>query len=420
VGFFERASMRTIEMLIANKQKNNALKAIEHENEKSRGVISYGKTTVEKLFTSDEQIQNTVVTGGVNSYRSRAVIAAAGNAYNKGCPVIVIHESNRMLERMVVDLFQQTGKLEVVNKDNPFFDPFYGLSTQDISNLIVNSTTRNFPVNHAGRYYIEGVAESIRANNFDPLCNHFIECPHSRLYDLIDSLVRNSSVTESTGQKIKSLIMQGQSEIGNIDAFFQALNSEISTILINGSQNRQYSHLPVNIITTGNEGGIIILDIMSNLNTITINMLVNQIGNLVRSGRDPFVVIDSLSACGSELLTDLLKTKSVNCRYIISTDDIYAMVGADDNIFNTIVGNCGKLIVSSHSCGKACDRLADTLGYYDKQVKSQTYGGDSSNLIINVQKEHKVKPAEINYMSNNEVFVYDNSLNALCYAEITE
>jgi hypothetical protein len=418
MSFWGRATFKALDMAIVSKQKKKALTAMERENEINRGIYNAGHVPVESYFEPNEAVKNIVFSGGNSVFRSRAAVQAAVNAFSKNRPVIIIHEGERMLEKSIQTAFKPTGKLEIVNKNNPCFDPFFNLSAQDIAAMVLNSVTGSYPINHVGKYYLEGIAELAKARRFDPLCRHFIRCPHATIIDVVDELVNRNTIAGAEGQKIKSKLMQGQAENSRIDAFFQAFNSEIGALLVSGSKNRSYTKPPVNIISAGRDRGIICIDVLSNLNNIAINMLVSQFEHLVRSGGNPFLVLDSLSTCGADRLAALLMTKSANYNYFISSDDIYAMVGSEESVYNTIIGNSNRLFVSSHSCGMACDKLAETLGCYDKQVPSHSYGSFMSNLNISIQKEHRIKPAEINGMRSEEVFVYDYGQGSLSYASM--
>jgi len=405
-------------MAIASNQKKKAILALERENEINKGVINYGIMPIENYFDPSEQITNYIITGGNNTNRTRAAVAVAVNAYNNARPVIVIHESNSLLEHNLKVIFGTTGMITFINKSNPAFDPFFNLSNHEISGLVINSVLGKQTIDHIGKHYIEGLADFFRVHNFDPLCVYFSQCPHNKVFDIIDDQIGRNILSFNDGQNIKSKLMQGQSESSKIDAFFQTLKAEISDILVSGAANRNYTYKPSNILSVGNNIRVISIDILSNLNHLALNILVGQIGLLVSAGKHPFIIIDSLSVSGSDLLAKLLMIKSVKYNVFISTDDIFAMLGSDDNIFNTLIGNTSKLIVGTHNCSKVCDKLAETLGRFDKKVLSHSYGNLMANVNIATQKEYRVQPVEINSMAKDEVYVYDNNLGKLSYAKI--
>lgn len=405
-------------MAIASNQKKKAILALERENELNKGILNFGTLPIENYFDPNEQISNCIITGSNNAIRTKAAVAAAVNAYNKGRPVIIIHESNSLLEHNLQNSFGATGMIAFINKSNPAFDPFFNLENHEISGLIINSFTGKQTIDHVGRYYIEGIAEFYRAHKFDPLCIHYIKWPYNKIFDIIDDQVSRNILSFDAGHNIKSKLMQGQTEISKIDSFFQSLKAEISGILASGTINRKYKYRPVNILSVGSNLGVLSIDILSNLNHFTVNILVGQIGLFISTGKNPLIIIDSLSVSGSDLLSKLLMIKSVKYHVLVSTDDIYAMVGSDDNIFNTLVSNSGKLFIGSHNCSKVCDKLAETLGSFDKKVLSHSYGNDMANVNISTQKDYRVQPSEINSMEKDEFYVYDNSLGKLTYAKL--
>ena len=428
MSFLGNIAAGAISSMMTNKQIKKAVKALEAENEKNRQILSMGHVPIEDLFDPTDKAGNIIISGGTEYNRARAVIAVAINAYNQNRPVIIIHESNDLLADLVYSVFQKTGSMITVNKENPIFDPFYGLDDMDICELIVESASEKYPISHAGKYYISGMLEYLRAKGFDPLCDYLIACPHHQLFDKVDENVADGTFSLDVGNSIKAKLVRGQAEVVLVEAYFNALKNEVADTLSSGDD---YDNL-TNVIAAGSPGGILLFDLISNHNNLTLNLLINQIRTLTSHGDKPLIILDSLSSVKAEQLSEFLKIKSVNVNYIISTEDIYTMVGAQDVEFDTIIGNSSMLLVMSHSCGQASNKLAEAIGRYEKKVisyglggggypastTSVILGGGSANINISTQSDFRVKPEVIDAMRDDEVYLYNNVKKKLFYATI--
>lgn len=129
-----------------------------------------------------------------------------------------------------------------------------------------------------------------------------------------------------------------------------------------------------------------------------------------------------------------LRTSSDNVCKTIASDDFYAMVGGDEKIFSTIVGNTQTLIVMNHSSGHSAIKWAEVFGQYDKfeESYSTSRGGSKRtafsllsspnyNRTVNVSKnrEYIVKPEAISRLGNGEAFVLSAALGQLAHLVLT-
>jgi hypothetical protein len=219
--------------------------------------------------------------------------------------------------------------------------------------------------------------------------------------------------------------MQGQSERSNVQTFFSQLSYQGAGVLSNKS-NRNSA---VNIKTAVEHNGMLMIDIGSSTNDILLNVLINEVKEILASGKKIMLVLDDISINSNDLLSKVIKSLSSRCLTVLLSDDVYSMLGADDNLFHSFVGNATKCIVFSHTMGVSCSKWAEVFGYYDVDKISKNmstnqnyqwgYGsGVSTSINVSTNREFIVKPEEISRMKYNEVYILDRNAQELAYTTI--
>ena len=95
-----------------------------------------------------------------------------------------------------------------------------------------------------------------------------------------------------------------------------------------------------------------------------------------------------------------------------------------EDVFSAIIGEVEKTVLFSHSSNISCDKWSRYIGEYEKVDVSHNHNSgwsQSSNWGYNtnygqtetLKKEPKVKPEEINRLSQNEAIIYDHSTGSL-------
>lgn len=98
----------------------------------------------------------------------------------------------------------------------------------------------------------------------------------------------------------------------------------------------------------------------------------------------------------------------------------------------TLLGNSFENIIMQHGSAVSAEEWSKAIGFYEKTEttttisRGKTKGGfslfpsynDNKSLAYAIKREPIVKSEEILRMSNNEMYIYDRSLNQLvhCYA----
>lgn len=405
-----------------SKQSKNEFDRISRENIINRGVVEYVPCPIESFISDSEALNNMVFSGGKNSYRTRAIVRSIDCANAQNHDVVVFHCSNRALENQIVQLYGNSQCI-VINPNNPVYDPFIGRTKAEISNLILESTSKGYEIHPSGKYYIDGISDFILALKVDPYVRMYIQCPHGFLIDRVNDDQLKGKISNHQASLIITQIMQGELERGNIEHFFWELHNQSQMII--ASRNKVQN--AVNIKSAVNQKKIIVIDVVSTTHNLLINMLSNEIRNLISQNRRIFFVIDNLQLHSCEVLQNLSMQSGNNLKLLLSSDDVYSSFGGDDNQFFSFLGKTSKVIISKHTSAHSSQKWSDFIGPYEKYEINPTYqsntsmfgpGSSKSNSII-LKKEQMVKPEEIQHMSVDSAFIKSSTSGEIAYAKIT-
>ena len=140
-------------------------------------------------------------------------------------------------------------------------------------------------------------------------------------------------------------------------------------------------------------------------------------------------LIDDIAFVNNDMLKNTLSQKS-NHHNIIVSKDLYALTGGKEDIFAAIIGEAEKTVLFSHNSSISCEKWSKYIGEYDKiDVANNRNSGwgqsgkwwynTSDGQTETLKREHKVKPEQINRLSQNEAFIFDHTNGNLIQTVIT-
>lgn len=410
---------------LANRRIRQTIRNIEKNNELRKNITLYEPSDIEGFIERDSRVGSYIISGGLQSYRARTAASVVACSLSQGVPVVVLHEGDRELENSIAVATAFTNNKVIIKHSTSVYDPFYNRSNQEICNLIMNSVRTPGDIGTLGQQYISGISDFIRSKNIPPYCEMLVRCPHDELIEKIDDAENLGYLTSQKAAQIRGLIMQGQSERANVQAFFSQLSYQATGVLLSHGSR---SHA-VNIRTAVEHAGLLMIDIGSSTNDLLVNLLVNEIKDMLSSGKKLMLVIDGIAINSNVLLSNVVKSLSARCLTCILAEDVYSVLGADDNVFHSFVGNACKCVVYAHSVGLTCNKWSEVFGYYDVDRVSHNMGsnqnyqwgygfGSQNSINVSTNREFIVKPEEINQMASNEVYILDRNAKELAFTTI--
>jgi hypothetical protein len=403
-------------------QTEKTIRNIQKNNLANKNIMEYLPSEIEGFFNPSEPVGNTIISGGRSANRVGATVAACICASINRIPVVILHEADTLLEAKIRSAYQATNNMEIINRGNPVYDPFIGLSNMEISHMVINSAQKGYEIKPNGRQYMDGILGFIRSKGIPTACDMLLRCPHANLLDKLDEANQKGKIGAAEAQNIRNLLMQGQSERAGVEGFFMQLGYQGQSLL-SDKATRQRS---VSIRGMVDRNALVMLDIQSSTSKVLLNVILNEVQGCLANGKSLMLVVDAISAESNELLEQLLKSNSSRCTTVLSSDDAYAMLGSSDNLFSTLVGTAQKCIVFSHRTGISCGKWAEVFGYCDVDKISHSLGsnqgsysyGPSTSINVSKDREYRVKPQAIGNMAAGEVYVLSCSTGELAHTSV--
>jgi hypothetical protein len=193
-------------------------------------------------------------------------------------------------------------------------------------------------------------------------------------------------------------------------------------------ENANKSKNTISILSAIKKGRILCVDLSSSSNVMLVDLIMNSLIIAMNRGYEFSIFLDDIPIVTNELLKNVLCQKS-NHNNIICSKDLYALLNAKDDVFSTIVGETEKTVLLSHSSHISCERWAKFIGEYDKiDISENTNSGfnDSGRWSYNTnqgktmreKREYKIKPEQINRLSQGEIYVFDNQTGSLIHTRV--
>lgn len=410
---------------LSNRRTRQTIRNIEKNNELRRNITRYDPSDIEGFIERDANVGSYIISGGNINYRAKAAASVAACSLEQNIPVVIIHEGDKTFESDVTYATSFTNNKVIITSNTAVYDPLYNRTNNEICNLILNSCNQSLKINASGQQYILGLAEFIKSKNIPPYCEMFVSCPHDEIFEKIDESEQKGFLNNNDATKIRNELMQGQTERASIQSFFSQLSYQGMGIISNkGNRNSA-----VNIKTAVKHNGLLMMDIGSSTNEILINLVVNEIKEVLASGKQIMLILDDININSNELLSKLIKSISTRCLTTFVSTDVYSMLGADEKLFYAFTANACKCIIFSHTSGATCNKWSELLGYYDVDKVSQNIAlnqnyqwgyssGNSNSISVSTNREFIVKPEEISRMKPNEVFILDRNAKELAHTTI--
>ena len=411
-----------VNTIVSNRRTRKTIRNIEMGNELRRGITSYEASDIEAFIERDREVGNYLISGGISYNRSRSATSIVTCALDQGIPVIVLHEGNTEMENYMRQVPFFANQKIFISPQAAFYDPFYNRTDQEICDIVLRSANENREIKSNGQYYISGIAEFIRSKNIPTYCEMFLRTPFNDLFEKLDEAVSLNYLSSQRATQIRNLLMQGQSEQSSIQVFFSQLDREGGGILSTKSTRAN----AVNIRDAVTRGSMIMIDIGSRSNELLLNVVISEIYDVLASGKSIALILDEISIDANKELAKLVRSGSTKCRLSLVAEDVYSMLGSDDNLFHSLVGRSSKCVVFSHFDGTSCTKWADVFGQYEVDKISHNvtthqnfqfgYGSGNQNAInVSQSREYRIKPEEIAGMGPRDIFILDQVAHEIAY-----
>lgn len=404
--------------LFNHSRQNRQRREIERQNEQNKNVVEHHDAPVE-AYISKGHSENIIVSGNNKEIRDRVCCSAAYNAFQVGEGVVILHCGNSGLESLLLDAFGSSGGLYLINESNQLYDPFLDMDKNQIAQLVLSSATESCKVQHNGGIYIKGLTDYLIARGQVPCARSYIRCPHDSMWRRIQEHVHNGDMTAAVAEEINDELTRGQVERGNVEHYFNVLNSQAGTILADKEIIK--SGNGINVRRAVNRNQVVVFDITPSASDLLMNVLLQEIKNCMSEGKRFTFVLDSIPADSSEALGRLLRNFSSKCKFVFSAEDAYAETLTADKLFDSLLSKADTVFISQHDSAETGEKFSAYLGRFQKlEINNTSAVGDgyssrspfvpdstNASSIISVQRvdRPRVEESEITALEQNSLFI---------------
>lgn len=420
IGFFRRISNRN--------RSRRQVRDIETQNERARNVSTYNPAPIEAFVVRNRR-GNILVSGNNRSIRNRILCAAAYNSCLRRKPVVILHCGNSELESMIAAAYSGEATPHIINSRNPVYDPFVGLSKEDISQLVISSSGNANKIERIGGTYINGLTDYLLSRGRRPIARSYIKCPHDEILSRVMAHRSSGEISEADATHINTEIMQGKTEQGNVEQYFRVLSTQASCILAQKADNA----ISIRNSIEGDE--TIMIDLVAASNNLLVNVLLQEIRDAMSRGKEFLLVLDSIPVDASESLGLLIRNYANSCNFVYSSADAYSDTQSTANVFETMLAKANTVFVMQHNSAQTNKKFSEYFGEYQRIEVNTTYAsgdtyatygqvlpGSSNSDIISTQRVNKprVEERDIAALGYDELYIKRDANNEIIQVRSTE
>jgi hypothetical protein len=390
-------------------------------NKQSRGLEEYKSITTDILFPAESYKENIIVSGGDTNVRHRFSERIIENCFVQGQPMIVLHLANGGLENIIA----RNNWGVIANKRSKQFDAFTSFELQEICQVVFDTCKAKYDIKPAGRYILQIVHDLLACQKQRPYFANYAKFTYHQIPERINDCFSKGLITQDIANNLNSLLMMGQAECAKIDTFFYDMKAQMSHI---AADNPSASGGGMSVLSAIKKKKIICVDLNSSANAMLVELIVNSLTIAMSRGYEFSLFLDDVAIANNEILKNALCQKSGH-NNIICSKDLYALLNGKEDVFTTLAGEAEKTVLLSHGSHLSCEKWSKYIGEYDKiDVSTNTNAGWSQSSkwgystnqgqTMTDKREFKVKPEQINRLSPDEIFIYDNQTGSLIQTRV--
>jgi hypothetical protein len=353
-----------------------------YQSESSTPAIDY-------IWGETDGPESSVVSGGQNNERVRALMPFVHKSQQKDIPLIALHSGNHELETMISG---HSNACELISRNNFYYDAFHGMPVEDMAYLLYE-TMPDDNASPAAEALLRSLLEVTLRTEGTVTFQSLAAFPLSDLSNKLNAMQKAGEITTDEYREINRYYMSGSPEIDSVRIFLNKLNRQAE-----GIYGKPASKV-CNIKKMLNYKGAIAIDVGNVNNDLFFSLVVNHLMLLQSQGRIFSILLDGIPMSRFPKVNDLLRGRV----YAISHNDfVSSLFGGGlrgDDIFSEITGNVSATVLFQHTSGTSCQKWSEHLGKYHKiRIKrniSQTSGfmnpGDSRGIWVDETDEPRVR-----------------------------
>lgn len=337
-------------------------------------------------------------------------------------PTIVLHDQNPYMEALVRKAWEQkqeeqgfVGPLLIANCSNPVYEPFYGMSDNQITTSLRMLATRL-------GFRVTSRFENTVGAHLDILRQLSIPASLSGMYYLcqfvdMGEFYRNVMSLPCGQAQAQSIWSRLGASADDPDGQFDLFRSVINNLAGEAERcawNTEKNVSAANCLRAIEQNATLVLSV----NGINADLFLSYLVEELKGNRNgPFImVVDGVRI--NDRLLDYLRLAGSGCCYGIVAENAVGMAGGDEQTFSQLAENTGVFILFKHATSKTAEVLSGVLGRCD-QIKTETARGRSRSYFsllpqgthddvrYSTENRFRVMPEEITGLQFGQAIVFD-------------
>ena len=397
---------------------------INNLNRQMSNVMS-ARGRMEKLsgfLFQDGGFSNYLISGGVDADERYLPLFDWLDYIVGQIPMVILHNRDIHLEAMVNEAWHRaaegdyTEKLWTVNDDNPFFEPFYGMTDMQIT-MILRQLAKRLDYTVTPRFErVVNAHLSILKELEIPysLSGLFYLCQFQDIGEFHDNIMA-LPCGEASARRIWA-------ELGTEDERGSEQFDLFRAIINNLAMEAQYSGWSpdssigeYNCVQAVQSGAVFLLSLDNMHNTLMHAYLAEELK--INSHTPFFLMLDDITVKDDGFFEYLCSAGDRTFIGIISENAV-EQLGQDEAAFQRLADKMDCLVLLKHSTGKTAEVLSEIIGKYD-YTKAETSSGTSrgffhfmprdthDDIRISTENRYRVMPESITGLQAGQAIIFD-------------
>lgn len=394
---------------------------------RSRGPLE----NISSYLCTQGSINHFLISGGVEPDNRYMSLYPVLDSVIGRMPVIIIHSGDANIESMAMQSWQmyhanleQKAPFWNCNRNNSFFEPFYGMKEMQIVNTLRQLSEKlNYSVTPRFERVVKAHLSILGALGIPySLSGLYYLC---QFYDMGE--FHNNIMALPCGESMKRRIWadlgaDDDSSNGQFDLFRAVINNLAHDAEESGwnSDNRVCQ---CNCMQAIMHNGTFVLSI----NDMYSNMLLPYLTEELKTqgARQFFILFDGITMKDENLL-EYLCTQSSGCTFGIISENAVDQVGMDEQSFLRVAERMGCIVLFKHNTGKTATTLSEVFGKYDYKKVEQSQGVSRGffkflpqdrhdDIRYSIENRYRVMPEEIIGLRSEQAIIFDISSDQIIH-----
>ncbi len=399
------------------------------KGDNDRGLIISQREYVQDWVPEDfSNIEHLGVFGGKNDMRTNVILQAIHNCYGK-MGIVVIHYDDELIQKMnsIHDFFPDldTGNVMQcsVSRDNPVYEPLYGIPEERVVEVIYPQVSRDNPsylqlhvCSEALRAYLKIIKYndlSIDIDILSYLCN----------LDLneLEECSEMQKVPESERTHILTKLMQHDNIYLQVRADINAFAGHLEGRIWH-KKSEEEDTMDVSMISAVKQKNILTIKVP--FNNHVADYLGSEIQTIIDEEINFLLVIDSVYVGPSLLNTEVLKMPELPFSTVIACDNLRGIYGDNESDIENALAKLDVIHVMQCTNNISAQPFTSVTGQYLRRFESTHSGSHREALhllggVDNSTDTHeelfdRIRPEEFAALGSGAVLIdqggYDNSI----------